>query len=171
MQCSLRTLAQGRLSSQLLIGTAGTLRPCCRSYSCMLEGTCPPDRTPNLVAHLMKLPVSPGKPSAIASCSLPDTMRPSLWLLSMRSVSLCTARWRARRGQLPQMQGGLLVYTLASKMAILLTEACTAARVPVTDMTVGLHTRQGTCKGHTLCRQAALLHMVTSQSVMLECTS
>ena len=128
----------------------------------MLQGPFLPDRTPNHVAHLMKLPVSPGKPSAVASCSLPDTMRPSLWLLSMRSVSLCTARWRARRGQLPQMQGGLLVYTLASKMAILLTEACTAARVPMTDMTLALHTRQGYCTRHTLCLQWALIHVGSS---------
>ena len=126
---------------------------------------------PNLAAHLMKLPVSPGKPSAVASCSLPDTMRPSLWLLSMRSVSLCTARWRARRGQLPQMQGGLLVYTLASKMAILLTEACTAVRVPMTDMTLPLPTRQGYFKRQTLCLQAALFHMAAPQSLMLKCTS
>ena len=132
---------------------------------------CPPDRTPNLVAYLMKLPVSPGKPSAVAPCSLPDTMMPSLWLLSKRTVSLCTAKWRARRGQLPQMQGGLLVYTLASKMAILLTEACTAERVPVTDMTLDLQTRQGICNRNTLCRQAALFHMATLQSVMLKSIS
>ena len=132
----------------------------------MLEGPSPPDCHPNLVAHLMKLPVSPGKPSAVASCSLPDTMRPSLWLLSTRSVNLCTARWRARRGQLPQMQGGLLVYKLASKMAILLTEACTAVSVAVTDMTLDLHIRQGCITPDVTKLQSSTV--ATLQSIMLK---